>query len=116
MRILLDHDVPHGLRSQLPKDHEVVTAQYQGWGDLDNGELLRAAETEYAVLVTLDTNLIYQQDVGSWGIGAVIIDVHPIVPDHLEQHIGRVRSALSIAAEEQRAVVVREDSVDLPPQ
>jgi len=54
MRVLLDHDVPHGLRLQFPNEHEVVTAQYQGWADLDNGDLLQAAEGEYAVLVTLD--------------------------------------------------------------
>jgi hypothetical protein len=46
MRVLLDHDVPHGLRLQFPDEHEVVTAQYQGWADLNNGDLLQAAEGE----------------------------------------------------------------------
>lgn len=41
----------------------------QGRADLDNGELPQAAEGEYAVLVTLDTNLIYPQDVGTREIG-----------------------------------------------
>ena len=46
MRVLLDYDVPHGLRLQFPDEHEVVTAQYQGWADLNNGDLLQAAEGE----------------------------------------------------------------------
>ena len=112
MRVLLDHDVPHGLRPEFPDEYEVVTAQYQGWADLDNGDLLQAAEGEYTVLVTLDTNLVHQQDVGTRDIGTVIIDVHPIVPNHLERQMGKVRSALTIAGEGQRPVVVREGGVD----
>jgi predicted nuclease of predicted toxin-antitoxin system len=113
MRVLLDHDVPHGLRPEFPDEYEVVTAQYQGWADLDNGDLLQAAEGEYTVLVTLDTNLVHQQEVGTRDIGIVIIDVHPIVPDHLERQMGKVRSALTIAAEGQRTVVVWEGGIDL---
>jgi hypothetical protein len=44
----------------------------------------------------------------------VIIDVHPIVPTYLERHIGKICSALPIAAEEQETVVVREDGISVP--
>lgn len=84
----------------------------QGWADLDNGELPQAAEGEYAVLVTLDTNLIYPQDVGTREIGVVLIDVHPIIPDPLKRHMDKVRSALSIAAERRTVIVVREGGID----
>jgi len=114
MRVLLDHDVPHSLRSEFSDEHEVVTAQYQRWADLDNGDLLRAADGEYAVLVILDTNLIHQQDIGKREIGVFIIDLHPIVPDHLEQHLGKIRSAVPIATGRQATVVVREGGIDLP--
>jgi predicted nuclease of predicted toxin-antitoxin system len=114
MRILLDHDVPHGLRRKL-SGYEVVTAQHQGWADLNDDALLDAAEGEFAVLVTLDTNLIHQQDVGARELGVVIVDLHPVVPDHLTRHLENVRSALPIAAKEQSAVVVREDGIDIPP-
>lgn len=113
MRVLLDHDVPHSFRPQLPEAHEVVTAQYQGWADYDDDDLLAAAEQEFTVLITLDTNLIHQQDVGPRALGIVVIDVHPVVPDHLAGHAGTVSSALSIAAEEQRTVVVREGGITL---
>ena len=100
--------------SRCAPTSRTTTCQYQRWADLNNGDLLQAAEREYTVLVTLDTNLVHQQDVGTWDIGIVIIDVYPIVPDHLERQMDKVRSALTIAAEGQRTVVVRESGIDLP--
>ena len=114
MRVPLDHDVPHELRPQFPDEYEVVTAQYRGWSDYDDDELLGAAEREFAVLVTLDTNLVHQQDVSVREVGVVIIDVHPIVPTYLERHMGKICSALPIAAGEQKTVVVREDGISVP--
>jgi hypothetical protein len=42
VRVLLDHSLPHKLRTNLgtPGKHEFVTASYMRW----DGELLRAAE------------------------------------------------------------------------
>lgn len=111
MRILLDHDVPHALRHQFPDEHEVITTQYRGWEDYDDDELLLAAEEEFAVFVTLDTSLGHQQNIRSYEIGVVVIDIHPIVPKHLEKHMEKVNSVLSIAAEERGLVVVREDEI-----
>jgi len=113
MTILLDHDVPHSLRSKFPEGCEVVTAEYRGWVDLDDSELLSAAEEEFTVFVTLDTNLVHQQNVRARELGIVVIDVHPIVPDHLKRHMGKVNSALSLAAEEHGTVVVRVDGISL---
>jgi hypothetical protein len=46
VRVLLDHNLPHKLRISLGTlgKHTIITASYMGWGDLKNGELLRAAE------------------------------------------------------------------------
>jgi len=116
MRVLLDHDVPHGLRARFPDGHEVVTARYQGWENYDDDRLLSAAERAFNVLVTLDTNLAHQQNVESRELGIVVIDVHPVLPGHLGRHMSKVNSALSIAAEEQRTLVVREDGIDVLPR
>jgi hypothetical protein len=42
---LLDHNLPHKLRTSLDalSKHELLSASYMGWGDLKNGELLRIA-------------------------------------------------------------------------
>ena len=62
MRVLFDHNVPHKLRHSLEK-HEVTTADEIGWAELENGELLGAAEAEgFDVMVTGDKNLSCQQN------------------------------------------------------
>jgi hypothetical protein len=33
-------------------------------------------------------------------MGVVVIDIHPVMPNHLEKHMGKVSGALPIAAEE----------------
>ena len=62
MRILLDHNVPHGLRNALP-DHEVYTAGYRGWSRLENGDLLEAAAGDgYDILLTCDQGMRHEQE------------------------------------------------------
>ncbi|MGH7969898.1 MAG: hypothetical protein ACREIC_14335, partial [Limisphaerales bacterium] len=41
----------------------VSTAQEMGWGGLKNGDLLRAAESQFEVFISTDQNLKYQQRV-----------------------------------------------------
>ena len=48
MKVLLDENLPHLLRSNLG-DHEVYTARYKGWAGLKNGELLTAAVIQAAL-------------------------------------------------------------------
>ena len=43
------------------------------WGELDNGELLTAAESEFDVLVTTDKNLRYQQKLAARHLAVLIL-------------------------------------------
>jgi hypothetical protein len=43
LRIVFDQNVPAPLRHYL-KDHEIITADEAGWGELSNGNLIRSAE------------------------------------------------------------------------
>ncbi len=62
MKILFDQGTPVPLRRFLV-GHEIVTAFELGWGTLQNGELLRAAEAEaFFAVVSTDQNLRYQQN------------------------------------------------------
>lgn len=73
MRILFDQGTPAPLRHLLA-GHAVSTAYELGWSTLKNGELLAAAEGQaFEVLVTTDTNLKYQQDLGSRHIAIVVL-------------------------------------------
>jgi hypothetical protein len=64
VRVPFDQGTPVPLRQLLTR-HDVSTAFERGWSRLKNGELLIAAESAgFAVLVTTDTNLKYQQNLG----------------------------------------------------
>ena len=76
MRVLFDHNVPHRLRGSLT-GHEVTTADEMGWAELENGELLRAAEDAgYAVMVTADKNLSYQQNLAGRKLALVVLSTN----------------------------------------
>ena len=61
------------LRQFLPQ-HEVATAYERGWATLKNGELLGTAEVAgFAMLITTDTNLKYQQNLSTRHIAVVVL-------------------------------------------
>lgn len=73
MKILFDQGTPAPLRQFLAA-HEVVTAFERGWGALQNGELLAAAEAEgFAAIITTDQNLRYQQNLPSRRLAIVVL-------------------------------------------
>lgn len=73
MKVLFDVNMPRPLRRELP-GHEVVTAQTMGWGELENGDLIDAAERGgFDVLVTADQNLRYQQNLARRTLGIVVL-------------------------------------------
>jgi hypothetical protein len=75
-RILLDQNVPEGVR-RLLSGHDVRLAYEMGWAQLDNGRLLDAAEKAgVEVLVTCDQNLSYQQTIPGRAIGLVVLSTN----------------------------------------
>lgn len=72
MRVLLDECVPRGLRRELP-DHEVKTVAEMGWAGVTNGALLRLAEKEFDVFLTVDRNLEYQQDLSGTTLAVILL-------------------------------------------
>jgi predicted nuclease of predicted toxin-antitoxin system len=76
VKVLFDHNVPHKLRESLP-EHEVRTADEMGWADLENGELLNAAEAAaFAVMVTCDKNLSYQQNLRGRKLALIVLSTN----------------------------------------
>ena len=72
MKLLLDECVTHSLRRDLA-GHEVHTVEDAGLKGLENGELLKAAAGVYEVLVTVDRNIPYQQNLGGLPIAILIL-------------------------------------------
>jgi hypothetical protein len=62
MKVLLDVCTPRQVRQALA-EHEVQTAVKMGWGELENGDLLREAEAAgFDLLIICDKNLKHQQN------------------------------------------------------
>jgi hypothetical protein len=73
MRILLDENIPEGLRTQLP-GHEVKSVHEMGWDGIVNGTLLALAdEAAFEVLITGDLNIRYQNNLSPRRIAIVAI-------------------------------------------
>lgn len=73
MKILFDQGVPVPLRAYLA-GHTVDTAYEQGWADLRNSQLLKAAEVAgYDLLVTTDQNLKYQQNLRGRKLAVLVL-------------------------------------------
>jgi hypothetical protein len=69
MKVLLDVCTPVQVRQALP-GHDVRTAVKMGWGELENGDLLREAEAAgFDLLIICDKNLRYQQNLTGRRLG-----------------------------------------------
>jgi hypothetical protein len=95
MLILFDHGTPAPLQSFLT-GHTVREAKAQGWDTLKNGDLLTAAETGgFAVLVTTDKNMQYQQNLAGRQIAIVVLGnpQWPVLRQHTERVVAAVNAA-----------------------
>jgi hypothetical protein len=73
MRVLFDHCTPYGIARFLV-GHEVSPARKLGWAELTNGKLLNAAEDAgFDVMVTVDQNIRYQQNISGRKIALVVL-------------------------------------------
>ena len=94
MKVLLDVCTPVQVRQALP-GHEVHTAVKMGWGALDNGDLLRAAEAaRFDLLVICDKNLRHQQNLA--GRRLAILELWTNHRPTLEQHLRLIQQAAEV--------------------
>jgi hypothetical protein len=91
VNVLLDECLPARL-ARLLTGHPVTTVPRRGWAGIKNGALLRLAEKEYDVFVTVDRKISLEQDLTKFNIAVVLIrarsnrleDIRPLVPELLE--------------------------------
>ena len=87
MKVLIDECAPKALKKHVTNHgHECLTVQEAGWSGKQNGELLSLAEAAFDVLVTVDTNLRYQQNLAGRRIAIVILYSSSNRLEHLRQH------------------------------
>jgi hypothetical protein len=93
-KIILDENLPHPLRLQLP-NHDVVTVQYQGWSGIQNGDLLKLIDGAFDVFITADKNLRYQQNLT--GRKVAIIELPFTRFESLLPYVTRIQAAVDSA-------------------
>jgi hypothetical protein len=75
----------------LIEGHDIATVQDAGWAGASNGDLLKLADDEFDVFVSVDSSLPTQQNLGS-GIAVITLaaptnrfqDLEPLVPSLLK--------------------------------
>lgn len=90
MRVLLDECLPKRLLLSLP-GHDVRTVRMMNWQGLSNGRLLDTAEPHFDAFITVDRNLVHQQNLAKRRISVIILraasnkieDIAPLVPQVL---------------------------------
>jgi hypothetical protein len=91
MKIIFDKCVPRPLRKQLP-GHEILTAEEMGWDELENGDLIHAAEQQFEVIVTSDQQWKYQQNLTGRKLAILVLPTN-YLPAVLEL-VPQIRAAL----------------------
>jgi predicted nuclease of predicted toxin-antitoxin system len=87
VNILLDENLDWRLRRDLP-GHAVESVPLIGWAGLKNGVLLAEAEKRFDLLVTMDSNMVHQQDLTRFRIAIITLrarsnrlaDSRPLMP------------------------------------
>jgi hypothetical protein len=72
MHILFDQGTPVPLQRALA-GHQISTAFEMGWADLDNGDLLGAAEGKFDLFLTTDQNLRHQQNLAGRQLAILVL-------------------------------------------
>jgi hypothetical protein len=97
MLVLFDNGTPRTLARYLIDHHAVTEDRARGWDELENGELLNAAEAAgFNVLVTTDKNLSYQQNLSGRKIAIVVLGQGRW--SLIKAHVSEVVAAVTVAA------------------
>jgi hypothetical protein len=86
----LDENLDWRLSRDLP-GHTVKSVPLCGLGGLKNGALLAEAEKQFDVLITMDSNMVHQQNLSKFSIALVVLkarsnrlaDTRPLMPQVL---------------------------------
>ena len=90
VRVLLDECLDWRLSRDIV-GHDVKTAHRMGWAGIKNGELLALAFGQFDMVVTVDRNLAFQQNLLEHSIAVIVLqaktnrlaDLRPLVPSLL---------------------------------
>jgi hypothetical protein len=104
LKILFDQGTPVPLRNYI-EGHYVFTAHQLGWSNLHNGELLAHAELEgFELLMTTDSNLVYQQNLSNRKIAIIVLSSTSW--PRIQRHIANINLAINSAVSNSYQTIV----------
>ena len=83
------------LKRDFAEGHEIVTVAEAGWAGKSNGELLRLAEKEFAVLLSTDKGIPHQQNVSRLGLAVILLRARSNAQEDLAPLMDEVDTALA---------------------
>ena len=104
MKLLLDECIDRRLAEEI-KDHEVVTVPEAGWAGIKNGELLRLAQAQFDVFITVDQNLSFQQHLPQFSVSVIVLQARTNRLKDLRSLLPRLRQILATAPKGQVTVI-----------
>lgn len=73
MRILLDEQLNWRLVRVFSSEHEARSVRGLDWIGMRNGDLLRLAEREFDVMLTMDRNMEHQQNLPRYNLAVILL-------------------------------------------
>jgi len=73
MKLLLDENLPHKLRTEIA-GNDVFTVAFMGWSGLENGKLLaNAAAADFDAPISNDRGLEYERDQAALPLAVIVL-------------------------------------------
>jgi predicted nuclease of predicted toxin-antitoxin system len=105
MSILLDENLKWRLKRDLP-GHEVESVPLLGWAGIENGALLRrAVESGFEVLITMDDNMVHQQNLAAYAIAVLVLRARSNRIEHTQPLMSTVLNALPHVPKGERTII-----------
>jgi hypothetical protein len=94
-KVILDENLPVDLRHLLI-EFSVVTVSYQGWGGIQNGDLIKLIDRRFDIFITGDKKLRYQQNLSGRQIAIIELPNTRLaeIEGYLSDIILAIRSAI----------------------
>jgi predicted nuclease of predicted toxin-antitoxin system len=107
VKILLDECIDRKLASEFPPNYSIKTVHQMRWTGLKNGELLRQAEVEFEVFITVDRNLAFQQHLPKFDIAVLVLHTVSNRLADLKLLIPQILNTLPVLNKGQVSVITR---------
>jgi hypothetical protein len=78
-------------------DHVVTTVPRQGWASITNGALLKLVQPEFDVFITMDSNIVHQQNLVGLEICVIVLHGPNSRYETLQPLLPQIRDAIKQA-------------------